>query len=419
MPKKKEQAEEGSIVWVMWALASFFYAFQYILRVLPNIMMAQIQDRFSLDAADFGQYAGVYYIGYAAVHIPIGILLDRKGPRIVMSLCILLSVLGLLPLLYADVWIYPLVGRMLIGIGSSAAILGVFKVIRMAFPEKRFVRMLGFSVAIGLLGAIYGGQPVYFFMRYLGWSQVIEIICIFGLLLAAAVYGIMPPYDPPKRTDDSIWHDIKEVCTNQRVLLICFMGGLMVGPLEGFADAWGVGYLQTVYQFDHFRTASLPSLIFFGMCFGSPLLSYISERTKAYYPMTILSACVMGAIFIFMLGGWGSEAAFTYLFPIVGVFCASQILVIYKASSSVPERYIALTTSLANMIIMTFGYLFHASIGWIMKTTWQGQLSDGGRPVYSAENFTMGLSVIPSTLIIAAIGFSCLYWSDKKQAVKT
>ena len=126
------------IAWTVWVIASVFYAYQYILRVMPNIMLDDIMQQFHIGAATFGQFSGVYYIGYSLMHLPIGMMLDRFGPRKIMPVCILLTVAGLLPLIFADHWIYPIVGRFLIGMGSSAAILGVFKIVRMTFSEKRF-----------------------------------------------------------------------------------------------------------------------------------------------------------------------------------------------------------------------------------------------------------------------------------------
>src|SRR5271168_1271619 len=116
-----------AIAWVVWVVASVFYAYQYILRVMPNIMLDDIMQQFNINAATFGQFSGVYYIGYSLMHLPIGIMLDRYGPRKTMTGCILLTVMGLMPLIFAEHWIYPMAGRALIGIGSSAAILGVFK----------------------------------------------------------------------------------------------------------------------------------------------------------------------------------------------------------------------------------------------------------------------------------------------------
>ena len=75
--------------WVVWFLATFFYIFQYVLRVSPSIMMQGILEKYHLHAYQFGAFSGAYYLGYAVMHIPIGLLLDRVGPKKVISLSIL------------------------------------------------------------------------------------------------------------------------------------------------------------------------------------------------------------------------------------------------------------------------------------------------------------------------------------------
>ncbi len=64
------------IAWMIWVIASIFYAYQYILRVMPSILLNDILQQFHIDAATFGQFSGVYYIGYSLMHLPIGIMLD-------------------------------------------------------------------------------------------------------------------------------------------------------------------------------------------------------------------------------------------------------------------------------------------------------------------------------------------------------
>src|ERR1700722_6357998 len=93
------------VAWAVWMIASIFYAYQYILRVMPNIMLDDIMQQFHIGATTFGQFSGIYYIGYSLMHLPIGIMLDRFGPRKVMPVCILLTIIGLSPLLFADYWI--------------------------------------------------------------------------------------------------------------------------------------------------------------------------------------------------------------------------------------------------------------------------------------------------------------------------
>jgi len=406
-----QQQKKVISIWLMWSLASFFYAYQYILRVLPNIMMTDILEKFQIDASLFGQYSGLYYIGYAGMHIPVGILLDKYGPKWVLPLCMILTVIGLLPLLYADHWIYPGIGRLLIGMGSSAAILGVFKIIRMSFPEDKFTFILGCSVTIGLLGAIYGGQPVNYLMHTFGSEKVLQIIILMGVVLSIATFFAIPA-QATVHSQQGWFASVKEVLTNSKILMICLFAGFMVGPLEGFADVWGKEYLKSVYKLDENIASSLPSLIFLGMCFGSPILSWITAKTKAYFGFIILSGVVMGISFILLLTGQLPVSVLTAMFIVLGVFSAYQILAIYKASTYGGENLVGLTTACANMIIMTFGYVFHSLIGKIMTHFWDGTMNMDV-PVYGPHAYTFALMVIPVGLLMGALGFVWLATSKK------
>ena len=181
----------------------------------------------------------------------------------------------------------------------------------------------------------------------------------------------------------------------------------MVGPLEGFADVWGSKYLMTSYHLSPDVAASLPSLMFLGMCFGAPFLSYAADRFQAYYGVIILSGWVMGISFLLLFFADLPPVTLGVLFAVVGVFCAYQIPVIYKATSYVPAQNIGLTTAGANMIIMAFGYVFHSTMGGLMDAFWQGGLENGIR-VYTAATFVKGLSIIPIGLLVGSIGFMFL-----------
>lgn len=389
------------VMWTVWMIASIFYAYQYILRVMPNILLEDIMEQFDIGAAAFGQFSGVYYIGYSLMHLPIGILLDRVGPRKVLTGCILLSVVGLLPLIYSTYWMYPIVGRLLIGMGSSAAILGVFKVIRLTFSEKHFSRMLSFSVTIGLLGAIYGGGPVSYLCEGFGYQTVVKIFAFVGLGLAAATYFMIPHVTTTSNT--TVKADIFEVFRNTKVIGSCLFAGLMVGPLEGFADVWGTAFLKQVYGMEGAMAAGLPSMIFIGMCFGAPVLNWVGEKL-GFLPTIVAAGLVMAACFGFMLIGNLSPTALSVAFVCVGICCAYQILAIYKASTFVREGVAGLTTAVANMIIMIFGYAFHTVMGTVIDAF-------GGPAVSQALIY--GVAVIPVALCLGALGFLFIFVQEK------
>ncbi len=392
-----------AIAWMIWIIASVFYAYQYVLRVMPSIMLNDIMQQFHIDAATFGQFSGVYYIGYSLMHLPVGIMLDRFGPKKIMAACILLTVLGLTPLVFAQHYAYPIIGRFLIGLGSSAAILGVFKIIRMTFKEKLFPRMLSISVMIGLIGAIYGGGPVNHLCKTIGYQAVVQLFAAAGIVLAMAVYWIVPNIKPEPRA--SVFSDVKEVLSNKRVIWSCISAGLMVGPLEGFADVWGTAFLSQTCGLNSSIAASLPSMIFVGMCFGSPLLNLIAEKAGNYL-LTIIGAGIAMAVgFILLLNFQMPTSLISINFAIMGVCCAYQILAIYRASTYVREQVAGLTTAVANMIIMIFGYAFHTVMGGIIDAF-------GGANAPQALFY--GVSVIPIALTLGSIGFGILFIQEKK-----
>lgn len=395
------------IAWTVWLVASVFYAYQYIIRVMPNIMLDEIMTQFSFNAATFGQFSGIYYIGYSLMHLPLGIMLDRYGPRKIMSACILLTVVGITPILFAEHWVWPILGRLLIGIGSSAAILGTFKIIRMTFKEALFTRMLSFSVTIGLLGAIYGGAPVSYMSETLGYQTVVEIFALVGVGLAILTYFIVP--ELAAEPTSSVGSDLKLVLSNPNVMWLSIIAGLMVGSLEGFADVWGSAFFKQSYGFDATLAASLPSMVFVGMCFGGPILSFVAEKTGSYLGTIAGCATVMAVVFFMLLSHSLTPTTISVGLILVGVCCAYQILAIYKASTYVAEHVAGLTTAIANMIIMVFGYGFHSAMGMIVKTF-------GGTTVPSALNY--GIAVIPITLVISFLGLTIMIFRDKHSSTR-
>jgi MFS family permease len=394
---------------IMWLVASFFYVCRYMLRIMPSIMLDDIMLRFHMDTAMVGQFSGIYYIGYSLLHLPIGILLDRYGPRKVIPCCILLSIMGILPIICAEHWLWPILGRMVTGIGSSAAILGVFKVIRMAYGEERFAKMLSFSVMIGLLGAIYGGTPVRYMCKVLNNYQiVIAILVLMGILLAFITYRVVPPMDNMRDNmkKSSAFAGIGSVSGNANVMIICFSAGLMVGPLEGFADIWGPKFLDQIYHIEAAKASFITSMVFIGMCFGAPVLNCIAEKSKSYLGTVIFAGLLMFIVFILLVTSLiHSTAALAIGLFLVGICSAYQILAIYEASTYVSENVAGITTAMANMIIMIFGYMLHGAIGGVIKLF-------GG--IQDESAFRYGIAVIPMALLLGIIGFMIVACRNKK-----
>ena len=389
--------------WIMWGIVSIFYAYQYILRVVPSVMMDDVAGQFHMDATLYGQFSGIYYVGYSLMHLPLGLMLDRIGPRIILPIFIILTAIGLAPLIYTDFWLYPILGRAMTGIGSSAAILGIFKVVQISFKENQFTRMVGLSLTVGLLGAIYGGGPVSYLRTTFGFQAVVESLILMGFALAIATYFLIPKHRP-STNKSGILKDLKILLTNKYVLLICLFSGLMVGPLEGFADVWGSEFLKKIQGFDNIVASSLPSFIFMGVCCGGPILSFFATKLKNEFKVIVIAGMVMTFSFLLLLLTPLTPTVVSIIFFLLGIACAYQVLALYKSSTFVPARMMSLTTACVNMIVMMFGYLFHTAIGKIVTS-----FHATGSTESNSEGFLFGIGVVPLGLFIGTAGFLFLY----------
>ncbi|WP_232228957.1 MFS transporter [Ehrlichia japonica] len=400
-----------------WFLVSMFYAYQYILRVMPNIIGSMSMEKFKISAMAFGQFSGLYYIGYTLAHIPIGIFLDKYGPKIVLPICVILTSVGLIPLLVSDVWLFSQIGRIITGIGSAGSALGLFKVASMYY-SNRFVRMSGISIIIGLLGAMYGGLPVLSLLNEFGWETFFIVFIAVGAVMALLLYICMLPCDKVANLDsnESLCDKVKLVVFNKYIIIISLLAGFMVGPLEGFADGWVTSFLRAVGNMDKETSSLLPSIIFIGVCIGAFTLPYILEgKSFDAWNILIISAFGMMIPFFTLYISSSSVVLVTISFFLIGFFSAYQIIATCKVLSYVNDSVVALATAVNNMIVMAFGYFFHTAVSCVISLLWDGKVIDS-EPVYTKALMLKSMLFIPGGLLIGAIGFMSLKYFSKEES---
>src|SRR5262245_26180778 len=106
--------------WVVCSFGAIFYCYEYILRIFPSVIAEQLSHYFFIGAAGFGQLAAFYYYAYDPMQLPVGLLVDRYGPRKLLASAALVCAVG------SAVFIYPYFvvasfGRFLVGFGSAFA----------------------------------------------------------------------------------------------------------------------------------------------------------------------------------------------------------------------------------------------------------------------------------------------------------
>ncbi len=398
----------------MWLFPLLFFAYQFVLRLWPGLMVQQIMAQFSIDATHFGLLAAFYYYGYAGMQIPVAILLDRFSSRYIV--CIFAVICGLATLLftYTDHFYLAVLGRFLIGAGSAVGFLGVSKVLSEWFPKTQYTRMIGFSFTVGLMGAIYGGRPISLLIEAYRWQEVALTLAVISIIWGCSTYFFLrsPNNLSESRKNDSFkLANFTVLVASPLMWLLAFSNLLMVGSLEGFADVWGVPYLMTAYDLKKEDAAGLVSFVFFGMLFGGPLLAFFSKKIGN---CTVIMACGLGMALAFVLlllnlnYHWGLLVS---LFFCIGVMCCYQVVIFAVGSELVAPRYLGITVAFLNCINMLGGSFFHTFIGKIMDMFWMGTLSEDGLRQYSLEVYQYALSIVP---ICAVIGVIMIYFVGRK-----
>ncbi len=408
----------------MWLVAVTFFAFQFVLRLFPGLVMTEIMTKFHSDATSFGVLSAAYYLGYAGMQIPIGILLDRFSARTVISFCAFTCTLGSLSFVYSDSWTLTLIGRFLIGAGSAAGLLGTVKTIRYAFPENYFTRMMGLTFTLGLSGALYGGKPVSLLVQQIGWVSVSKLLAALSLCISIGLYLLFPretkatPQSTSPKTEPShLWTDLKLILGNRKIIWVAIAGALMVGPFESFADVWGVSYLVNVYGFSKPDASLVTSGIYMGMLVGGPVLPYIAEKLNAHYWVNAISGLLMAVVFGLVIYSETtfSKSSLLGLMIFVGILCSYQAVVFAMACHLAPARLAGLVTSVTNCINMCAGCLFHFAIGYIMDLNWSG-IMENGIKIYEPSSYVTAISLIPLTLILGFLGF---LWLNRQAGIST
>lgn len=390
----------------MWLFPLVFFAYQFILRLWPGLMMPQIMTQFSIDASQFGILAAFYYYGYAGMQIPVAILLDRFSARYVIFTFAVLCGLATLLFTYTHNFYIAAFSRFLVGAGSAVGFLGISKVVSEWFPKEKYASMIGLSFTFGLMGAIYGGKPVSLLIDTYSGQNVATTLAVVSIIIGCASYlALRAPQKNIQTTQPESFKmaNFSALLGSPILWCLAIANLLMVGALEGFADVWGVPYLVTAYELTKADAASFISWIFFGMLFGGPLLAFFSRRLGNYPVLTTCGCGLALAFALLLVNDNGTPWFFASVFFSIGILCCYQVIVFAAGSNLVAPQNLGVVIAFLNCINMLGGSFFHTSIGTMMDLYWTGTFDDTGLRVYNPEVYQYALTIIPSCALLGAI----------------
>jgi len=293
------------IAWLICALGAVFYSYEYFLRISPSVMEHALREHFDLSATGFGLLSAFYYYAYVPMQLPVGILMDRFGPRRLLTVACIICVVG--TFMFADTTVYSVAasGRFLVGLGSAFAFVGVLKLATLWLPEDKLAMVAGIATALGTVGAMVGDNLLGYMVEWTGWQQTVNLSAVFGIGLIFLLWFGIRDHKRHQKHSGTIHSfqknmiDLGIIIGNKQIWINGLYGCLVYLPTTVFAELWGIPYLRHAHGLTQSGANLCNSVLFLGFTIGAPLMGYISDKLhRRKLPMQVGA---LGAALLMML----------------------------------------------------------------------------------------------------------------------
>ena len=245
---------------------AFGYYISNLLRAITATISPNLISEFNLSAGDLGLLGGGYFLGFASVQIPLGYLLDSKGPKKIVSYFLLIAIVGIISFSLSQNFTSLLISRILIGVGVGACLMGPLTAYRVWFQDETQQRANSWMLMTGAIGMLSSSLPVQFFLPLIGWRSIFGILAILTLLSIVLIIIFIPNWNKENTHDDK--GSLKEVWQNKFFKSLVPMGFFNYGGLFAIQTLWAGPWMVKVSGYTPEESANGLFIIYLSLLFS-------------------------------------------------------------------------------------------------------------------------------------------------------
>ena len=241
----------------------FVFAFGYflscLLRAITATLSPVLTSEFELMAADLGLLAGGYFLGFASMQIPLGYLLDKFGPKKIVSSFLLIAFIGTVSFALAQNFSGLLVSRILIGVGVSACLMAPLTGYRIWFAENQQQRANSWMLMIASLGFLSSTLPIQLLLPAFGWRWIFGGIAALILISIFLMLAFIPKWDHQKNEsldNQTSKGSLADVWKNKFFISVIPMGLFNYGGLMAIQTLWAGPWMVRVAGYTPIESAT-------------------------------------------------------------------------------------------------------------------------------------------------------------------
>ena len=386
------------IAFVFLPFAAGYYL-SYLFRSINALISAQLTSDLALGPADLGLLTSVYFLTFAAAQIPIGVLLDRYGPRRIQSVLLLVAAAGAALFSIADGFVPLVVARAMIGLGVAAALMAGLKAIVLWFPRERVALVNSYMIMLGALGAVTATAPAERLLEWTGWRGLFELLAAATAACAVVIYFVVPePLSKKSSPKSSAPASLKTVYRDSRFWRLAPLSATCVGSAWALQGLWAAPWLADVEGLDRPSLITRLFVMAVALSFGALLLGTIADQMRrrgvGLHGLLAAVAALFIAAQLTLILQLPLPSYFSW--SVVAVVGAGTVLSYAIVADYFPKELAGRANAALNVFHLGWAFVFQCSTGLILEQ-WPSQ--DGHYPLL-AYQVAFGLNVV---LQIAAL----------------
>lgn len=279
----KGTGAESPRAWLMWVLGLSAYAVAVMQRTSLGVASLQATDRFSAGASLVSLFVVVQLLTYAGMQVPVGVLADRFGTRVVVGSGAVLMCLGQLDMAFSTTVVSAIVSRLLVGAGDAMTLGAVLRMLPAWFRPQRLAVLNQLTGMVGQFGQVLSSVPLAAVLGVAGWTTGFVAAAAVSALTATAVFLLIrnaPPGVEPVLSlpETSLPEQVRKVLRVPATLLGFWIHWMCSVWLVTFSLMWGYPFIVSGLGYPQPVAAGLFTLLVLaGIPFG-PLIGALSGR---------------------------------------------------------------------------------------------------------------------------------------------